>query len=103
MGLAIQLRIDGKLALDVGEVAAHAYAVIRQGAAGVDERDQQDLAAKLVDPNGLGILIEKLEVGNLLAGLGNVVDLGGLVVRLCLLDHVDLIQDGRGSLCASYR
>src|ERR1700733_7364654 len=90
MSLPVKLGIGGELLLDVGKVAAHPYAVIRQWAARIDECDQQCFAMKLVDSNRLAALIEEFEIWYCLPVRGDVIGLAGLVIRPGLRGHNDL-------------
>src|SRR6267154_1122471 len=72
MSLVVQRGIGGKLLLDGGEVAAHAYAVIGQRTASVDKGYQQYFAAKLLDRNALAALIQELEIRHCLPWCGDV-------------------------------
>src|ERR1700760_90086 len=66
MGLLLEPGIRGQLFLDVSEIAAHADAIVGKRATGVDESDQQGLAAKLRQVDGLAVLVDEVKIGNLL-------------------------------------
>src|SRR5271165_4993579 len=60
--------IGSDLAVDGGELMADARAEIGKRAAGVDERENEGLAAILMQGNVLAILVDELEVGHIVAG-----------------------------------
>ena len=78
--------------VDVGEVAAHARAVVGERATGVDEGHQDDFAVKLLEVDRAIGLVEQLEVGNVVALGGDVVVDSGLVVGARLGDDDDVVQ-----------
>ena len=67
--------------------------IVRELAAGVDERNQQRAAMKLAQANRPVALVQQLEIGNRVSGLRHVVLHGWLVVGLGLRDDDDLIDD----------
>jgi hypothetical protein len=68
-------------------------AKVGQRAAGIDKREQQRLAAELIQMDRAAILIAELEVGDRVAGRGNMVKDGRFVVRLRLSDNNNVIQE----------
>ena len=63
MRLRVERGVGGKSLIELGEVAAHARAIICERTARVDEGNEQHLAAKLSDVNQLAVLVKQLEIG----------------------------------------
>ena len=80
--------------IDVGEVARHAGAEVGHGAAGVDEGDENGLALELGEADDAVALIAEAEVGDLVAGIGDVVLDGGFVVGAGLGGDDDVVEFG---------
>jgi len=76
--------------VDFGEVAAHAWTVVGQRAAGVDEGDEDELAAELLQADFFVGLIEEGEVGDGVADGGHVILDRGFVVGASLGDDDDV-------------
>ena len=74
------------------EVAGDAGAEIGQRAAGVDEGDEQGLAFELGEMDGVAILVGEAEVGDFVAGLGDVELDCGAIIRLGLADDDEVID-----------
>src|SRR5258708_5109630 len=85
--------VRSKLAGKGRKVAGNTRAEIWQRAAGVDERDQQLLAAKLVERDRVAILVAELEVGNFVARRRNMERGAGAIVRPALSDNHDVIEN----------
>lgn len=93
VGLPVELGVGGEGLVNVGEVMAHAGTEIRKLAAGVDEGHQNGATAELVEMDGAVALVAKGEVGDWIAGRGDVVLNGGFVVRFGLGDDDDVIEE----------
>jgi len=96
MGVGEEGGIGGELAVELGEVAAHAGAEVGEGAAGVDEGEEDDFAVEVVEVDEVVALVEEGEVGDLIAGGGDVVLDGGFVVGLGLGGDDDVGETGVG-------
>ena len=92
VGLVVERGVGGEGFVDVGEVAAHAGAEVGELAAGVDEGHQDELALELIEVDGAVALVEEVEVGNGIAGRGDVVGDGRLVVGAGLGDDDDVVE-----------
>uniref|UniRef100_E6PZA1 Uncharacterized protein n=1 Tax=mine drainage metagenome TaxID=410659 RepID=E6PZA1_9ZZZZ len=68
----VQGGIGGKRFFKHGKVAGDARAEVGQRTAGVDEGDEESLAAELGEMDGASILVDELEIGYLVACLWNV-------------------------------
>ena len=80
---------------DLDKVVAHADAVVRQRAAGIDEGEQQRLSAELREVNGASVLVEEAEVRRRLALLRQVHGRGGgKIGRAAGLGDGDVFQIG---------
>ena len=91
--------VDGERLVNLGEVAAHARAVICERAAGVDEGDEQNFAAELRDVDDFAALVEEPEVGDGIAGVERLVDDGRLVVGFGLANDDDVVEGALGVGC----
>jgi hypothetical protein len=69
VGLAVMRRIGAESAVDLGKFVADARAEVGKRAAGVDQRQQQGLAAILAQRNTFSVLIRQLKVRYLVARL----------------------------------
>src|SRR6266496_379348 len=79
----------------LGEVVAHARAIVRQRAARIDEGDEQRLAAKLRQMDGPALLVHEVEIGDGLAPLRQVHGRGGGEVgRTARLVDDDVLEPG---------
>ena len=94
VGVGVEFGVGGEGFVDFGEVAAHAGAEVGDGAAGVDEGDEECFAFELGEVDGAAALVEELEVGDGVAGLGDVELDGGFVVGAGLSDDDDVIEFG---------
>src|SRR5260370_12165635 len=94
VGPVVEGGVGGQGFVYVGEVAGHAGAEVGQGAAGVDEGDEDDLALEPGEMDGAVALVEEVEVGDVVAGVGDVVLDGGLVVGAGLGDDDDVVELG---------
>jgi len=92
VGLIAEGRVGVEGLVDVGEVAGHARAEIGHGAAGVDEGDEKGLAFELGEADGAVALIAEVEVGDGVAGVGDVVLDGGFVVGAGLSGDDDVVE-----------
>ncbi len=72
-----QSGVSGELFVDLGEIAAHARAKFREGAARVDKGDEQDFAAILLERDVLPALVGEGEVRDSFSGCGHVQRIGG--------------------------
>src|ERR1700735_2086195 len=88
----VERRIRLQCLVNLCKVTTHAGAEIREGAPSVDERHHDDLAAKLLEIDGVVGLVEQLEVGNFVALCGDVVDHSWLVVGARLGDDDDVLE-----------
>ncbi len=98
VGLGVEFGVGLEGLVDLGEVLAHARAEVGEGAAGIDEGHDEDLAAELVEAEGVAGLVEDGEVGDGVAGCGDVVLDGGDVVGAGLGDDDDLFEVHRVGL-----
>ncbi len=99
--MLVARRIGLQGLVDFGKVMTHAGTEIRERAASVDECHHDNLAAKLLEVDGVIGLVEQLEVGNLVAFGGYVVVDGWLVVGPRLSDDDDVLEaqiDGPGGI-----
>src|ERR1700730_12030693 len=78
MRFAIARRIGAELAVEFGELGADAGTEIGEGAAGVDQRQEQGLSAVLMEGDVFAVLVDEMEVGYFVAGRGYVSAGGGL-------------------------
>lgn len=99
MGTGVEGGIGGEGFVDLGEVATHARAEVGERAAGIDEGDEEDFAFELLEVDGAVALVEKFEVGDAVAGLGDVVLDGWLVVGASLSDDYDFVEFGVAIAC----
>ena len=67
VSLAVAGGIDADLAVDGGELVADTRAEIGEGAARIDESEEQGLAAILMQRNALAVLVDEVEVGDVVA------------------------------------
>ena len=96
MSLLIERRISCKRFVDVGEVAAHTRAEVRELTASVDKGEKNDFAFELFEVDGTVALIEEMEVRHGVARSGNVIGDGGLVVGTGLGDDDDVVEANVG-------
>ena len=92
VGLFVEGGVGGEGLVDVGEVAAHARAEVGELAASVDEGEENDLAVELVEVDGAVALVEEVEVGDGVAGRGDVVGDRRFVVGTGLRDDDDVVE-----------
>lgn len=64
--------VGAELLIDLGEIAAHPRTEVWEGAARIDESNEQNLSAILLQENALAFLIGESEIGDLVAGSGKV-------------------------------
>jgi hypothetical protein len=92
MSSAVEGRIGCEGVVDVGEVTAHPRAKVGELAAGVDEGHQDEFAFELVEMDRAITLIDEVEVGDRVAGGGDVVGDRRLVVGTSLGDDHDVVE-----------
>lgn len=100
MGLLVERRISGQSLIDFGKVMAHPRAEIGKWAAGIDEGEEQNLALELRQVNGAIALVEELEIGHNIAGLGNMVLDGRFVVRARLGRDNNVVEQNIAEVAA---
>ena len=79
VSFAVASGIGAKLAVDGGELVADARAEVGERAAGVDEGEEQSLAAILMQGDVLAVLVDELEIGDVVSGRWDVHGRGGLI------------------------
>ena len=94
VGLIAEGGVGAEGFVDVGEVAGHARAEVGHGAAGVDEGDEDGLALELGEVDDVVALVAEVEVGDGVAGVGDVVLDGGFVVGAGLSGDDDVVELG---------
>jgi len=93
VGFGVEVGVGLEGFVDHGEVAGHAWAVVGQRAAGVDESGNEDFALELREVDGAVALVEEGEVGDGVSGLWDVVLDGGLVVGTALGYDDDVVEE----------
>lgn len=100
VGLFVERRVSGQGVIDLSEVMAHSRAEVGEGATGIDEGKEQDLAFELRQVNDAVALIEELEVRHGVSGLGDMVLDGRFVVRTRLGGDNNIVELNIGEVAA---